>query len=110
MAEFSIHEHARGQWEVKDPKGYFIISEWVTKREATSICKRENKKLQIKGRMFCLELQLLVANLLPPLRVNESGVNDVINDLFEYNEIENLVAMEKDKEFLKECIIAIILQ
>lgn len=48
MTEFRIFEGPeRGQWEVCDPDDHFIISEWVTKREALSICKRENKTLAI---------------------------------------------------------------
>ncbi len=46
MAEFTIFEGpGRGQWEVGNPSGHFIISEWVSKREAIAIAKRENKEL-----------------------------------------------------------------
>lgn len=110
MAEFTIHEHNRGQWEVCDPQGHFIISEWVTKKEAQSICRRENKKLEIKGRMFGIDLQLLVANLMPLDRLSVESVNNTINELFDYNDTENFILFEKDREFLKECIIAIIYQ
>lgn len=109
MAEFTIFEGPkRGQWEVLDPRGHFLISEWVSKKGAQDIARNENKKLELKGRLWGLHLQLLVANLIPITRVSVEVVNGYITELFDYNEVSDLRRMEKDREFLIERIIAII--
>lgn len=105
---YTIFEHARGEWEVCNPEGHFIISEWVSKREAQAICNRENrqqgKRNEIKGRLYGLELQLLVANLIPRGKLSVKLVNQVISDIFEYADLEQLRLMVKSEVFLEEVI------